>query len=262
MASVHDIPPRYEQKYLLTAEQATQVRRAIAPHCALDFFSAKEADHRYLITSLYLDTPTLGLYRAWERGAHRRFKLRVRRYGELLGDSPVFLEVKDRVGDVTIKRRTVLHAAQWLHQARDGRGGAGQARDFHAKRDLYQCGPSLLVSYRREAWKGRIESYARVTFDSEIRTARCDQWSLVADGALRSADSVDATRDVGEARVLLELKFEREVPRWMAYMARSMGLVRRGFSKYGTGAVHAFDAGARADAARRTSSQSSALLLR
>lgn len=249
--SADDIPPRYEHKFLLTLGQAEEVRRIIAPFCTLDPFSARSPDRRYRVTSLYLDTPHLGFYRAWELTAPRRFKLRVRGYGERLGDSPVFLEVKERISDTILKRRTVVDAREWLSRARDGAGETPAERDFAARRDRFRCVPALLVRYEREAWKGAWDAYARVTFDGHLQFQPCDRWTLEGDGGpWRPLDDVE---NVGEPdpRILLELKFERDVPRWLVGLMRNLELDRRGFSKYGTGVRQVFDPARRLDAARR-----------
>lgn len=254
MRFADDIPPRYEHKFLLTSGQAAAVRRMIEPFCTLDPFSARAADRRYSITSLYLDTPHLGFYRAWELAAPRRFKLRVRRYGAALGDSPVFLEVKERVDDTTIKRRAIIDArdaaSSWLARARDGAGGSAAERDFAARRDRYRCVPALLVRYEREAWKGTWDAYARVTFDAHLQYQACDRWTLDGDGGWLPADDPTATGEE-DPRILLEIKFERDVPRWLVGVMRNLELDRRGFSKYGTGVRQVFTPSERLDAARR-----------
>jgi hypothetical protein len=251
--SPDDIPPRFEQKFLLTMAQAEAVRATIAPFCVLDPNSAASPTKRYLVTTLYLDTPHLAFHRAWELTAPNRFKLRIRRYGEKLGDSPVFVEVKERVQDITVKRRTIMKPDDWLSRCRDGGGQSRAERDYCARRDRYRAQPTLLVRYEREAWKGVLEAYARVTFDSHLQFQRTDRWSLEGDGGAWLP--VDDPLAVGEEdpRILLELKFEREIPRWMVGLMRNLELVRRGFSKYGVGVRRAFEPDERLDVQKRES---------
>lgn len=235
---------------MLTAGQAAAVRSMIMPFCSMDPYSARSPTRRYSITSLYLDTPHLGFFRQWELAAPRRFKLRVRRYGERVGDSPVFLETKIRIGDTTVKKRAVLEPRHWLETARDGGGKSALEQDFCARRDRYRCQPTLLVRYEREAWKGARDAYARVTFDAHLQYQPCALWSLDGDGPwLPVDDGVSAGEET--PRVLLELKFERDVPRWMTTVMRSLELERRGFSKYGVGVQKAFSPALRLDAAAR-----------
>ncbi len=245
-----DIPPRYEHKFLLTLAQAEAVHRLIAPFCVEDESSAKEPGGRYLVTSLYLDSPRLTFWREWELGTGRRFKLRVRRYGERLGDSPVFLEVKQKLMDITVKRRAVIPPEAWLERAR-GMGTTAVERDFCARRDRFRCEPALLVRYERKAYKGVTESYARVTFDSRLQFQRCRDWTLAGDPAHWCAADDPVAMDESDPRVLLEVKFEREVPRWIVHMLRTLELDRRGFSKYGVGVLRSYARDTLLDAARR-----------
>lgn len=259
-----DIPPRYEQKFLVPVWQAEQLRRLIEPHCMLDPFSQRSPTSSYQITTLYLDTPHLGFYRQWEAGAPRRFKLRVRRYGASLGDSPVFLEVKQRNEDVIVKQRTVVSAHDWLARARDLGGTTEQERAFTVRRDRFRAQPMALIRYQREAWKGKLEAYARVTFDARVQyqsvSALPEQgWSLNGDGGGWGA--ADDLETVGEpdARLLVEVKFEREVPRWLVNAMRSLELVRRGYSKYGAGIRAIYDPAQRLDVMKRQALGSDAL---
>jgi hypothetical protein len=253
-----DIPPRYEHKFLVPVRQADEIRHLIAPFCTLDPFSQSAPTHRYLVTSLYLDTPHLGFYRQSELAAPHRLKLRVRRYGDALGASPIFLEVKERFEDVTVKQRTLVTAKDWLARARGGGGLSAAERAFVVRRDRYRAQPILLIRYEREAWRGTLEAYARVTFDARVQYQRVDTlaeggWSLVGDGGGWGACDDVETLDETEPCILVEIKFERAVPRWMVGVMRSLELVRRGYSKYGVGVRFAFDAGRRLDVMKRES---------
>jgi hypothetical protein len=58
-----EIPDRYELKYLISESKVEAVRRAIAPYCVLDPYSAHAPNHEYGIQSLYLDTEMRDLFR-------------------------------------------------------------------------------------------------------------------------------------------------------------------------------------------------------
>lgn len=251
-----DIPPRYEQKFLVPLWQAEQIRRQIEPFCTMDPFSRQSPTGSYLITSLYLDTPHLGFYRQWEMGAPDRFKLRVRRYGEHMGESPIFLEVKERFQDIIVKKRTVVTVADWLARARDLNGATDKERAFTVRRDRFRAQPMVLIRYEREAWKGKLEAYARVTFDARVQYQRVDTlpdqgWTLEGDGGGWGASDDTDTIDEPDVRILVEIKFERDVPRWMVNVMRNLEMVRRGYSKYGTGIRAIFDPARRVDAMKR-----------
>ncbi len=251
-----DIPPRYEHKFLVPLWQADEIRRQIEPFCVMDPFSKKSPTGSYLVTSLYLDTPHLGFYRQWELGAPHRFKLRVRRYGDEMGESPIFLELKERVEDMIMKQRTIVDIHEWVDRARFGAGKSDKERAFTVRRDRYRAQPMMLIRYERQAWKGANEAYARVTFDARVQYQRTDTlpnqgWTLEGDGGgWGASDDVD-TVDEPDPRILIEIKFERDVPRWMVNVMRSLEMVRRGYSKYGTGCRSIFDAAKRTDVMSR-----------
>jgi SPX domain protein involved in polyphosphate accumulation len=244
-----EIPPRAEHKFLLTARQTEQVRACVAMHCSLDSNSAREPNHRYLITSLYLDTDNFAFFRAKELGAHERFKLRIRRYG--LTGGPVWLEVKHRVGDTIRKSRVTVPVDSWQERILVGHPNANPLeQDFRARMIMHGARPSLLVRYEREAWKGDVERYVRVTFDARLQHHRADSYDLDGNGDFDPDDSPTCF-DSYDSLMLLEVKFERDIPRWLTSMVRDLELQRVGFSKYGTGVKRAYDMYERLDATNR-----------
>ena len=100
---------RFELKYLVTLSQAERLKSALAAYLVPDEHSHHEG--RYKLASLYYDSADLRCY--WEKvdGLKFRRKLRIRCYetGEALtDDTPVFVEIKQRVDRVTQKRRAIL----------------------------------------------------------------------------------------------------------------------------------------------------------
>lgn len=250
-----EIPPRYEHKFVVPQHIADAFRERVAPYSSLDSNSEASPDHRYDITSLYYDTPTLSLFEDTVNNVRKRYKLRIRRYGEKLGDSPVFFEVKHKVGDVIIKSRSIVPPLRWkkhLHDniPADDPDATDGERDFRARVVATGARPTLLVRYAREAWKGGIDNYVRVTFDTKLCFAAVDHETLVTDAIWEAADDPVAFDDTG-ALTLIEVKFERTTPRWLAAAVRDLGMLRRGFSKYGTGIKRTFGVDGAFDVHRR-----------
>lgn len=99
---------RYEIKYLVDVAAAEALREEIEQRLDRDRHSG---DAGYGIWSTYYDTRQLRFY--WEKieGLKFRRKLRVRHYGDrfsVADDTPVFIEIKQRVNRVTQKRRVRL----------------------------------------------------------------------------------------------------------------------------------------------------------
>ena len=238
---------RREYKYLIDRETAAGIRAAIRPFCELDGFAAKSPNRTYTVDTLYLDTADLSLFWANDHEQVDRVKMRVRGYAEA-PTAPVYFEVKRRINDVIAKSRGKVPRSQWAQLLGDpsspipasitgkDRGAVERfmsiARTMHIK-------PFTLVRYQREPYFSTIDDYARVTFDTHIRAHKIDSLNFQPDGRCwRALDDV-VTQRVSSSMVVLELKFTSLVPLWMVNIARSFGLVRCGYSKYGN-SIRAF----------------------
>ncbi len=92
---------RYERKFLVEELEVGQVRTVIRRHPAMFY----EQYPVRVVNNLYLDTEELDLYHANQNGTPERCKVRLRWYGDVLGQiaSPV-LEFKIKDGNVGTKK--------------------------------------------------------------------------------------------------------------------------------------------------------------
>lgn len=235
------IPARHELKYVIPDSLAVAIRDAIRPYCAPDPHSA--GGRGSVIRSLYLDTWSHELYRASRERHPSRLKLRVRTYGDEADLGPVFLEIKRKHHGLVLKSRARVPATAWTERVRgpvapDASEAERLFRDEVARRALV---PTLLVRYEREAWVGTIDRYARATFDRRIACAPCPRWTLaVGAQAWMAVDDRMALKGQPQATVL-ELKCERDVPRWLSGLVERFGLQRVGVSKYCRGVERAWE---------------------
>ena len=230
---------RREYKYLVTPKLAEKVRHWIQPFCNGDPYAGP--DGTYEIDSLYLDTPDFSLFRANERELVDRVKLRIRSYPAMNHD-PLFLEVKRRVNDVVAKTRAKVPAKILRGLMEHGTAQLMDSIEPKSRRAAerflcYAVGhhmrPRVLVRYTREPWMSTIDDYARVTFDSRIRSCDASDWNLLPER--KDWKFVDHAVSMGtnDSRIVLELKFESErMPFWMSTLVQSLHLQRRSFSKY------------------------------
>lgn len=242
-------PPRLQRrefKYLIDDEQVERVRRYIDGICTVDPHA--KSNGRYLIDTLYLDTPRFDLYRATINDAVDRYKLRIRSYPSVK-NAPVFFEVKRRVSDAVLKTRGSIRGP-WQRILLDGtpevmaeipakerRGIDNFICHFHAA----PMQPCVHVRYEREPYFSTIDEYARVTFDRELSfQPAVDLTTEAPDDDWRYIDHATSQRSLSSTRslVLLELKFLNVVPGWMRHMSHTLGLQRLAFCKY-TRAVEA-----------------------
>ncbi|SDF41738.1 VTC domain-containing protein [Lentzea fradiae] len=221
---------RYEIKYLVPVTQVPELLAAIEPRLDRDPHSDTTG---YGVWSTYYDTRQLRFY--WEKieGLKFRRKLRIRHYGDRLavtGDTPVFVEIKQRVNRVTQKRRVQLPYGQALRLC------AGQAPASVPGRDrafvdevLDLVGrlalrPSAMTGYQRQAYLGRgAEVGLRVTIDQRVR-GRDRDFGFAEDAENRFI--------VPPGKSIVEVKADERVPYWLTDLtaARNLQVVR--ISKY------------------------------
>jgi hypothetical protein len=189
-----------------------------------------------------LDSPGLSLYHAKEREALTRFKLRVRTYGER-GDSPVFLEIKRKIGATIVKSRASVPPEAWGEALVCGtsvdidfRSSKEEQGFLEFVRLIREIGarPTVLIRYTRESYMGRVDRYARVTMDRRLMYqpaaswdawGRSDRWQPIDTPLVQNKQNAFSG-------VVLELKCLSSAPRWMIDLVMAFDLVRTGNCKY------------------------------
>jgi SPX domain protein involved in polyphosphate accumulation len=228
---------RLEQKYVITAAVADALQQALVRHCDPDPYNGSAGS--YPVQSLYLDTPTLAFHHAKLRDDPDRFKLRVRTYGP---SSAAHLEIKRKVLNVVDKARVMVARDQVARavagQGAPLRGGKGARRILGRFGELVgQTGaqPYLLVRYARAAFWGIHDLAARVTLDRQVQVQRVNGWDLDGDPTCWLDIQTPWPIADNQPPVVLELKYEAEMPPWMLDLISAFGLTSPGFSKYGCG---------------------------
>ncbi|MFB7104562.1 polyphosphate polymerase domain-containing protein [Streptomyces hydrogenans] len=222
---------RFELKYLVPVEQAAEIRDELGERMDRDLHSPVGG---YGVWSLYYDTPQLRFY--WEKieGLKFRRKLRIRHYGDLDGvtdESPVCVEIKQRVNRVTQKRRITLPYGV-ARQLCDGR----ETVDHSPKESAFvqevlelivrlNLQPTAITGYQREALVGRdADTGLRVTFDRRIRGRDRDFHFGIPTPENRFT--------IPPHMSVMEIKVNERTPHWITDLAarRNLNLVR--ISKY------------------------------
>lgn len=221
---------RYEIKYFVDEMRVPELRDELAAHMDTDPYSPHGG---YPVTSLYYDTPDLRFY--WEKieGLRFRRKVRMRLYGApsaCTDDTPVQIEIKQRVNRVTQKRRTELPyatAVQWLDHRKEIECDASQRPFIHEVSTLVQnldLRPIVTTGYLREAFVGRDADLGlRVTIDHKVHGR--DRDFLFASGAQNRFT-------IPPKLAIVEVKANERVPYWITdLLARvDMSVIR--VSKY------------------------------
>lgn len=238
-----EIIERYEYKFLVEDHLVPAIRSFAQSTSRLDGHA--RADGAYAIRSLYFDTAAFDLYAANQHEVGRRFKVRARTYPDSPG-SPVFLELKRRFGDVISKTRAGVPCDLWKQAIECDEATLAllpeRARSavsaFACRVHLSHLEPVVLVEYEREAYVSDIDSYARLTFDRNIRVQAKSELDLEADPNRWCSIDHSAQTKTTRSVAVLELKFERRPPAWMHAMVRRLELVRYSFSKYCYGVLN------------------------
>ncbi|WP_420881476.1 polyphosphate polymerase domain-containing protein [Rhodococcus sp. (in: high G+C Gram-positive bacteria)] len=221
---------RYEIKYLAAERDVPRLREALAAHMASDEFSPVGG---YPVTSLYYDTRNLRFY--WEKieGLRFRRKLRVRLYGppsEATDESPVFVEIKQRVNRVTQKRRIRVPYAQARllcderrpieHDDRQ-RAFVGEVSTLVGNLDLV---PTVTTGYLREAFVGtEADLGLRVTIDHRVHGRDRDfGFALTSENRFIIPPHL----------CIVEIKANERVPYWVTDLTARLDMSVARISKY------------------------------
>jgi hypothetical protein len=222
---------RFELKYLITLQQAERFKSGLRAYLVPDEHGKNNS--RYTVSSLYYDSPGFRCY--WEKldGLQVRRKLRIRRYetGQVLTEeTPVFLEIKQRVDRVTQKRRAILPYGEALRLCNDRQipdhapGDEAVLDDIFVFLWRYNLCPASIVRYDRQAFIGTdYDIGLRVTFDTSLS---CQSQRL------HLHEQPSGLPMLPPNLVVMEIKVNERIPYWLTDMiaAHNLQLVR--FSKY------------------------------
>lgn len=217
---------RFELKYLLHHTAVARLAEIMEPHVRADPHGGP--DGHYRVASLYYDSPGLRCY--WEKidGEKVRRKVRIRTYGDR--PAVAFLEVKQRYNLSVQKRRVsgpidqVLDTMERIVHHGDGRE-VGPVYDEVAflVRSL-RLEPRLLVTYDRAAFFDRYKRDFRITVDRAVRCA--DVAPDLRKRPIRGRFVIPPTM------VIVEVKFNDTLPRWLCGVMNSLDAQIERVSKY------------------------------
>jgi len=192
------------------------------------------SDHgRYALSSLYYDSPDLRCYWEKEYGLRFRRKLRLRRYDidkALTEETPIFVEIKQRVDRVTQKRRAVLPYGDALRLCNDRQIPVYDPADKEVIEEIYaflwqyNLRPVSIVRYERQAFVGTIYDLGlRVTFDTNLSF---QAYPLHLHEQPQSLPMLPANN------VVMEIKVNERIPSWLTDLIADHNLRLERISKY------------------------------
>lgn len=200
---------QYEIKFLLNETTAEQVMTWARLHMARDPVAQCDERELYNVHSIYLDTPTLGVF--GRHGALRTRKYRLRRYGN---ETTIWLERKAKVRGRVKKRRTAISEAEVACLIDQDPPLRWPGHWFRRRVLLRQLQPVCSVTYERFARVGLTpEGPIRMTLDRAIGGCglqasgfedQSSKWEVPRD-SLTSLDRLSGL-------CILELKYPTTLP--------------------------------------------------
>ena len=222
---------RFELKYLITLHQAERFKSALRSYLVPDAYSNNNG--KYKLTSLYYDSPDLRCYWEKEYGLRFRRKLRIRQYETnepMTEETPVFLEIKQRVDRVTQKRRVVLSYSEALQLCNDRQLPENSSEDHATLNEMYafiwqyNLRPVSIVRYNRQAFIGtQYDLGLRVTFDTNLSFQT---------HKLHVHEEPSALPMLSPNLVVMEIKVNERIPNWLTGLIADHNLNMVRISKY------------------------------
>lgn len=222
---------RFELKYIITLKQAEAFKKSLLPFLIPDRYG--NSSGKYTLLSLYYDSPKLHCYWEKEYGIKFRRKLRLRHYvtdEPFTDETPVFLEIKQRVDRVTQKRRAVLPYAEALRLANDRQMPNYQPEDKEVIEEIYafiwqyNLIPMSIVRYDRQAFMGtEYDIGLRVTFDTDL---------AFQPYPLHLHEKPSGLPLIPPDRVVMEIKINERMPFWLTDLISAHNLQMDRISKY------------------------------
>lgn len=211
---------RVEKKYRLNQEQYELFLNRTSDKIHMDEYGL------HTIRNIYYDTPNYELIRRSIDKPKYKEKFRLRGYGEIQEDSPVFLEIKKKYQGVVYKRRTQLALRQARAYLNSGTPMEKKSQimneiDYFIR--FYRPKPRVYLAYDREAFVGNEDESLRITIDRNIRS-RSHRLELTYDGECELLNSKE---------YLMEIKVKEAYPMWLADLLGELEIYPTSFSKYG-----------------------------
>lgn len=221
---------RKEIKFLLNMEQYHHIMEVINEYMNPDKYCV--GGNEYGIYNVYYDTPDDFLIRESLSKPYYKEKIRLRSYYSPANpDSPVFLEIKKKIGGIVTKRRVSMTLAESQEYLATRKKPYTEKyltnqvfSELDAFLDHYPISPKQYISYQREAFFGKNDKDFRLTFDRKLTERRYD---LSLDCASYGNFIIEKDQR------LMEVKISDSMPDWLVRRLSELQIYKTSFSKYG-----------------------------
>ena len=217
---------RREQKYLLTRLQYNEFSRLVQGKLAVDAYGL------HTIANLYLDTKDfLLIRRSLEKPVYKE-KLRLRSYGILAAENPVYLEIKKKCQGIVSKRRIRLpwnQAGAFVRRPYLLEEQSQISAEIGWALQRYLPEAKVMLAYDRVAYTAPDHPELRVTLDQDIRFRQ---------SVLDLSKGAWGKPLLPPERLLMEIKTAAALPPWLSRTLSYLEIYPASFSKYGYCYLH------------------------
>ncbi len=218
---------RHEYKYIISLEQAYSLAERLSH--IMKFDRNASPNGTYLISSVYLDSPDNSALADSENGRQKRKKFRIRSYNH--DDSYINLEIKEKNRFLCTKRsvrinRDVYDKILYGDISVLKKLENEVADEFYYMMRYEGYRPKTVVEYDRRAFTYGV-SNVRITIDRNIKGS--------GNGFDMFTDTASLVSVVSPLTPVLEVKYDRFLPRHIAALLPEEVIPRQSVSKY----VHA-----------------------
>ena len=224
---------RFEFKYAVDPITANYIENDIQKYRS--YLDPHSSGGHYYVSSLYFDTPSLDDYYDKIAGLLKRRKIRARVYEKNITKETesIWFEQKYKHNMALCKSRIKITNNEWRNFLSQGASSliSKVQNNSKEKEIVWQLlkesrNPSVFVRYKRKPYLYNFygEKEIRITFDSNIEAhLPCIKHNV---------GYTNPMAPVLPNLVVVEVKFNEVLPRWVASIIKNYNLKRDAFSKY------------------------------